>query len=151
MIELIAYLRVNGFKVYISSYTQQTFIRSVAAAYLDMDEAHAIGSVVDVDFDMAGNSARFYRQDSFLRKNAYKAEIIEYHIGQAPVFVAGNSGGDLEMLNYANLTQPHMVLVINHDDSIREYDYKKTDLLKTARQKNWKIVSMKTDFAKVFK
>ncbi len=150
MVDLIAYLKQNNFKVYVSSYTQQSFIRSITPHYLGLDKEHSIGSIVDLEFETIENKAAFVRQDNFILKNSLKAEVIEYQIGQAPIFVAGNSGGDIEMLNYANLIQSHMVLIIDHDDGEREFEYHDTDLLKMAKEKNWTIISMKNDFKTLF-
>lgn len=150
MIELIDYLKDNKFKVYISSYSQQSFVRSLTKNYLDIDKEQSIGSIVDLEFKPLENKASFIRQDSFLIKNLLKAELIEYQIGQAPILVAGNSNGDIEMLEYANLVSPHMVLIIDHDDSIREFEYRKNELIEKAEEKKWNIVSMKNDFKTIF-
>lgn len=150
MVDLIAYLKQHNFKVYVSSYTQQSFIRSITPHYLGLDKEHSIGSLVDLEFETVENKPAFVRQDDFVLKNSLKAEVIEYQIGQTPILVAGNSGGDIEMLEYANLTQPHMVLIVDHDDSEREFEYHDTGLLETAKENNWNIISMKNDFKTLF-
>lgn len=150
MIDLIDYLKQNDFKVYVSSYSQQTFVRSLTPHYLDINKENSIGSIVDLEFQTKENKASFVRQKDFLIKNSLKAEIIEYQIGQAPILVAGNSGGDIEMLKYANLIHPHMVIIIDHDDSEREFEYHKAELIETAKEYDWNIVSMKNDFKTIF-
>lgn len=151
MIELVDFLRENEFKVYISSYSQQSFIRSIALHYLDIDEEYGIGSIVDLEYTPLEKDGAFIRQNSFLIKNSLKAEVMEYQTGKKPIFVVGNSGGDLEILEYVSSTQPHMALIIDHDDEDREFKYRNTELLKKAKENKWNVVSMKNDFQTIFR
>ncbi len=151
MLELIELLKQKDFTVYISSYSQQTFIRSLTTEYLGIDKEHSIGSVVDLAAVFVDDKAQFVRGDNFVLKNKHKAEVIEYQFGKAPILVGGNSSGDMEMFDYANVVKPHKVIVIDHDDEKREYQYTKKALLEKAKKQNWTIVSMKNDFKQIFK
>ena len=77
------------------------------------------------------------------------------HIGQRPVFACGNEGGagDIAMLRYSQGSRyPSFQMIINHDDSAREYYYQEKDSasLKAAARNKWHVVSMKNDWKKIF-
>lgn len=151
MIELIEYLKENEFRVFISSYSQQSFTRIISEEYLKIKKENAIGSIDDLDFVIQGDSSNFIKGNKFLLKNEYKAEMLEYKIGESPIIVCGNSDGDMEMLQYCQTVKPHLVLILDHDDSVREYEYRKDNLLKIATKNKWTIISMKNDFRNIFK
>ena len=73
--------------------------------------------------------------------------------GRRPIFAAGNSNGDIEMLQYSQAgTQPSMQLLVRHDDAEREFDYvagaeKSLDL---AAAGGWTVTSIKNDWTRVF-
>jgi hypothetical protein len=75
------------------------------------------------------------------------------HIGRRPILVAGNSNGDIQMLEYAeHPSRPSLSLLVNHDDEEREFAYtagaeKSLDL---AKERGWVVVSVKNDWANVF-
>lgn len=80
---------------------------------------------------------------------------IELHIGKIPVFVAGNSDGDLQMLEYVTDNNPKgksLQLLVHHDDPQRKYSYDKgvEKTLEEAKTRDWNVVSMKNDFIKIF-
>jgi hypothetical protein len=80
---------------------------------------------------------------------------IQEHIGQRPVFACGNEGGagDIYMLKYSQGSRyPSFQMIINHDDSTREFYYQEKDSasLKAAAKYNWKVVSMKNDWNSIF-
>ena len=83
---------------------------------------------------------------------AGKAINIARHIGITPIFAAGNSIGDLEMLSYTKQNKfPALCLVVDHDDSEREYKYDfEKRVWQAAKQQGWFVVSMKNDFKVVF-
>jgi hypothetical protein len=80
-------------------------------------------------------------------------------IGRQPILAFGNSDGDLQMLQYTDAgTEPRLALILHHDDAKREYAYDRRSsigqldkALDEARERGWIIVSMKRDFATVFK
>lgn len=80
---------------------------------------------------------------------------IQLHIGKTPVIAAGNSDGDLQMLEYVNDNNPQkksLELLVHHDDPEREFSYEKgaERALEQAQQQNWNIISMKSDFQSIF-
>jgi hypothetical protein len=80
---------------------------------------------------------------------------IQVHIGQRPVFACGNEGGggDIAMLKYCQGSSfPTFQLMVNHDDSTREYYYQEKDSasLKAAFKNKWQVVSMRNDWKQVF-
>ena len=78
---------------------------------------------------------------------------IQLHIGRPPILAGGNSDGDIEMMEFAEASgKPYLNLLLRHDDSDREYetDHGAERALKTAKERNWTIISMKEDFAVMF-
>ena len=88
-----------------------------------------------------------------------KAVNIQAHIGRRPIFAAGNSAGDTEMLEYAHTGErPSLCLVVDHDDAEREYEYAGASvtnpdaesIVDTAGRLGWTVVSMRDDWNRVF-
>jgi hypothetical protein len=78
---------------------------------------------------------------------------IELHIGRRPILAAGNSDGDIEMLEHAeDERRPWLCLLLHHDAAAREYAYDQgaEKSLQLARERGWTVVSMKDDFKTVF-
>ena len=79
---------------------------------------------------------------------------IRLRVGKGPIMAFGNSSDDMKMLEYASASEhPSLSLTLYHDDAAREYAYDKgaEKILKAARNNDWVIVSMKKDFARIFK
>lgn len=154
MLELIKYLKDNGFSVYIVSTSLQGFIRSFSESSLRVVKGNVIGSAVAFEYKIKNGKAKFVRMEKWiLPYNAKegKAERIRERVGKTPILAFGNSGGDLAMLEWTDTnTYRHLILVLDHNDSDREYFYQKERLLKIARERNWIIVRMKEDFKVVF-
>ncbi|WP_244239352.1 HAD family hydrolase [Corallococcus carmarthensis] len=157
MLELLQYLRANGFQTWISSGGGVDFMRAVSEDTYDIPPQQVIGSSLKEKFD-EGNGNPVLRREArvdHLNDKAGKPVGIDQHIGRRPVFAAGNvrSGGDIQMLQYTK-EQPHpgFALLINHDDAEREFAYaEKNDAsLKAARQGGWTVVSMRQDWKRIF-
>jgi hypothetical protein len=89
---------------------------------------------------------------SFNDKEAKPANI-ELHIGQRPVMAVGNSDGDLAMMTYAaDREGPSLSVLVHHDDDDREYSYTRgtEDALKVAKERGWAVVSMRSDWNRIF-
>ena len=157
MIELIDYLEDHGFKVYIVSTSQQEFIRSISKEILKIPQEQIIGTMVGFSLEYSGKSKKpeFIRKpDYFTPYNADENKVVRIRErGLVPsVFAFGNSSGDLAMLEVtAAVELPSLVCILDHDDSEREYEYHKSELLKIAEKNNWNIVRMKTDFKTIFR
>lgn len=155
MIELIDYLADHGFKVYIVSTSQQEFIRSVSKDILNIPKNQIIGTMVGFSllFD-SKNHPVFIRKSSYFEPyNADENKVVRIRErGLLPsIFAFGNSSGDLAMLEMTAATGlPNMVCILDHDDPEREFEYHKSNLLKTATKNAWTVVSMKRDFRVLF-
>jgi hypothetical protein len=155
MIELIDYLTDHGFKVYIVSTSQQEFIRSVSKDILNIPKDQIIGTMVGFSFQFGGNNNPvFIRKSSYFEPyNADENKVVRIRErGLLPsIFAFGNSSGDLAMLEVTAASGlPNMVCILDHDDSEREFEYHKSNLLKTATKNAWTVVSMKRDFRVLF-
>ncbi|MEX0635294.1 MAG: HAD family hydrolase [Ferruginibacter sp.] len=155
-IELLQYLRANGFKTFICSGGTVELIRSISQDFYGIPKDQVIGSSFKYVFlDSNSSILRQPSLNSFDDKGAKPANI-QLHIGQRPIFACGNEGGggDIAMLKYSQASKyPSFQLIVNHNDSTREYFYQEKDSasLKAAAKNSWHVVSMKDDWKKVFK
>jgi hypothetical protein len=155
MIELIDYLTDYGFKVYIVSTSQQEFIRSVSKDILNIPIEQIIGTMVAFSLRIGGNNDPvFIRKSSYFEPyNADEDKVVRIRErGLLPsIFAFGNSSGDLAMLEVTAASRlPNMVCILDHDDPAREYEYHKSNLLKSATKNAWTVVSMQRDFRILF-
>jgi hypothetical protein len=79
-----------------------------------------------------------------------KAVNILYEVGKVPVIAMGNSPGDYPMLQFSKNSPHSLQMIVNHDDSAREYDYDYEIMKKMCRENGWLEISMKNDFKVVF-
>jgi len=165
MLQLIRYLLNNDFTVYLVSGSQTAFLRAmVQSAGLPLDSSRTIGSTISFVYqETGGHVTEFIRQDSYMTPMSDqkgKAELIMNQIGKTPIFAAGNTMGDYQMLltsTYGSLINQSngikvngFSMIINHDDPAREYKYPSKELMKEAKKHNWSIISMKNDFNTMF-
>jgi phosphoserine phosphatase len=159
-IELMAFLRANGFKTFIVSGGGLDFMRAFAERAYGVPPWQVIGSTVKTHFQMVDGRCELMKLaelGSFNDRDA-KVENIGLHIGRKPIFAFGNSDGDLAMLRYTmSGTGPCMSLLLHHDDAVREMEYDRefrlsplSEALDRAAEFGIRIVSMKNDWAKVF-
>ena len=154
-IELLNYLRANGFKTYICTGGTVEFVRSISSEYYGIPKYQVIGTSFQYAFVDSNNTIfRKAALNSFNDKTAKPANI-QLQIGQRPVLACGNEGGagDIAMLEYCQTSKyPSFQLIVNHDDEAREYFYQEKDSasLKAAAKNNWHVISMKNDWKKVF-
>ena len=148
MLELISYLRENGFRVLIVSGSEQFFVRCMVnpATAIPMTELHGLKRELlfsDNDFLMGTQ----FLNDATV--GIGKPITIHYATGAKPIFAFGNTSGDNEMLAYALSNKNHrsMAMWLDHDDGAREYVYAGG----VADITHLRKVSMKHDFAKIFK
>jgi len=157
MEELLELLRASGFQLYLVSGSPQEFIRSFSEETLDIGLEKVIGDTISVKFEIReGNNIVFVRKDAVVEPEVLregKPENIRMRIGRSAILAFGNSYDDIAMLESAGAGGlPHLSLTLHHDDKKREYAYDKgaQKVLKTAKQRNWVIVSMKNDFKTIF-
>ena len=157
MLELLAYLRANGFETWICSGGGIYFMRVITEEIYGIPPQQVIGSHAKTVFSVVDGVSTFAREagNVVVNDRAGKPVGIDLHIGRQPIFAAGNvrSGGDIEMLTHCQ-GSPHasLQLLVNHDDAEREYAYAEKDgaSLKAAEANGWQVVSMKQDWARVF-
>lgn len=154
-IELLNYLRANGFKTFICTGGTIEFVRGISQKLYGIPKEQVIGTTFKYKF--VDSTRKIMRQpaiDIFNDKEA-KPVAIQQHIGQRPVFACGNEGGqgDIAMLKYSQGSKyPSFQMIVNHDDSSREFFYAEKDSasLKASEMNRWHVVSMKDDWKTVF-
>ncbi len=154
-IELLNYLRANGFKTFICTGGTIEFVRGISDELYGIPKSQVIGTTFKYAFTDSNRTLTRKPELALLNDKGGKPIGIQTHIGQRPVFACGNerSGGDIEMLMYAqSSTYKSFQLLINHDDATREaaYQEKDTASLKAAAANNWQVVSMQKDWKTIF-
>ncbi|WP_174352255.1 HAD family hydrolase [Serratia proteamaculans] len=161
MLELLNYLRANGFKTYIVSGGGVDFIRPWAERVYGIPPEQVVGSTDKVKFEVdKKGQPKLIKQGviNFIDDGDNKPVAINRFIGRKPILAFGNSDGDLPMLQYVASGQgPNLVLYLHHDDAEREYAYDRKSSfgkldkgLDVARDKGWPVVSMKKDWTSVY-
>ena len=126
MLELLAYLRANGFKTFIVSGGGIEFMRPWTEKVYGVPPEQVVGSSIKTQFEMKDGDADLMRlpQVNFIDDKAGKPVGINEHIGRRPIAAFGNSDGDLEMLQWTTLgDRPGFGMIIHHTDAEREYAY----------------------------
>jgi phosphoglycolate phosphatase-like HAD superfamily hydrolase len=129
MLELLAYLRANGFKTFIVSGGGVEFMRVWAEGVYGIPPEQVIGSSIVTKFEMREGIPVLTRlpQLNFMDDNVGKPVAINMHIGRRPIAAFGNSDGDLQMLQWtAAGSGSRFALLVHHTDAIREYAYEAT-------------------------
>ncbi|MBI4864895.1 MAG: haloacid dehalogenase-like hydrolase [Candidatus Riflebacteria bacterium] len=160
MIELLAYLRANGFKTFIVTGGGGEFVRPWAERVYGIPPEQVIGSTVKTKFVVRDGAPLLVRlpEMDFVDDKAGKPVGIQQHIGRRPIAAFGNSDGDHQMLQYtAAGGGARLCLLVHHDDGAREWAYDRHSHVGTldkawdeAMAKGWTVVSMKNDWNKVF-
>ena len=157
MMELISYLKVNHFKVYIASAGGVDFMRSFIPEVYGIPKDHIIGSRMKVHY--ANGNIIKDAGIGFIDDHASKPVAIYNHIGKRPIAAFGNSDGDLEMLQYTQSNKKYktLQLYVHHTDEDREWKYDRKSLegkldkgLDYALKNNWTIVDMKKEWKVIY-
>ena len=151
MVELLRYLEASGFTNYIASGGGRDFMRPVTAQMYGIPPERVIGSSVGLDFT-DGHLVTTSRPE-FLNDGPVKAVRIWSRTGRRPIFAAGNSNGDIEMLQFTDATPgPSMSMLVLHDDDTREFAYTAgaERALDLAADAGWTVASMRDEWATVF-
>jgi phosphoglycolate phosphatase-like HAD superfamily hydrolase len=162
MIEVMQYLRANGYKIFIVTGGGQDFVRSYSERVYGVPPEQVIGSTADVTFsyDKTGK-AILTKVPQGVRVDDKTGKPIGIHlmIGRRPVAAFGNSDGDQQMLEYTQAGGgARLMMLVHHDDATREFAYGAeskigtfSDALMTeANQKGWTVISMKNDWKRIF-
>ncbi len=150
MVELLRYLEGNGFTNYIASGGGRDFMRPITTQMYGLPPERVIGSSVGLDFK-DGQLLTTSRPE-FLDDGPIKPVRIWGRTGRRPILAAGNSNGDIHMLQYAHSANPSLCLLLLHDDADREFDYVAgaEKALDEAKANEWTVVSIRNCWATVF-
>ncbi|MCW1411902.1 haloacid dehalogenase-like hydrolase [Rhizobium sp. 1AS11] len=162
MIELLAYLRDNGFKTFIVSGGGIELMRPWAEEVYGIPPEQVIGSSIKTEFRMQDDTPTLFRlpEVNFIDDKAGKPVGINQHIGRRPIAAFGNSDGDLQMLQWTTMAggPARLGVLIHHTDAEREYAYDRDTefgrldkALDAASIAGWTVVDMKADWKQVFK
>jgi haloacid dehalogenase-like hydrolase len=160
MLEVLAYLRANGFKTYIVSGGGIEFMRPWTERVYGIPPEQVIGSSIKTKFDMRESGPALVRlpEINFIDDKAGKPVGIQQHIGRRPIAAFGNSDGDLHMLQWtAAGPGPRFCLYVHHTDAEREWAYDRQSHigqldkgLDEAFTKGWTIADMKRDWKAIY-
>jgi phosphoserine phosphatase len=161
MLELLVYLRANGFKTYLVTGSDVEFVRDLAQRVYGIPPEQVIGSTVKYKYGQTNGAVsltRFAQVDNLV-DGAAKPLAIDRVIGRRPVIAFGNADGDVPMLEWTSAGDgPRLAVLVHHTDGAREYAYDRTAKsgkldkgLDEAGVKGWLVVDMKDDWKTVFK
>jgi haloacid dehalogenase-like hydrolase len=160
MLELLAYLRANGFKTFIVSGGGVEFLRPWTEKIYGVPPEQVIGSSIKTKFVMRDGIPTIFRlpEVNFIDDKAGKPVGINEYIGRRPIAAFGNSDGDLEMLQWTTLADGiRFGMIIHHTDAEREYAYDRQSrfgrldvALDLAATNHWTVVDMKRDWRIIF-
>jgi hypothetical protein len=160
MIELLAYLRGNGFKTFIVSGGGVEFMRPWTERVYGVPPEQVIGSSIKTKFQMRDGRPELFRlpEINFVDDGPGKPVGINEYIGRRPIAAFGNSDGDLEMLQWTTMSGGiRLGLIVHHTDAAREYAYDRNTAfgrldkaLDAAALNHWLVVDMKNDWKTIF-
>jgi phosphoserine phosphatase len=166
MVELLEYLRANGFKTYIVSGGGIEFMRPMTEKVYGVPPEQVIGSSIETKYEVKDDKPVLMRLPKihFIDDKAGKPVGINEFIGRRPVAAFGNSAGDREMLEWTGAGGgARLMMLVFHDDAGREYAYGPANglpdtkfgtfpesLMKEAKAKGWVVISMKDDWKRIF-
>jgi phosphoglycolate phosphatase-like HAD superfamily hydrolase len=166
MLEVLAFLRANGFKTFIVSGGGIEFMRPTTEAVYGIPPEQVVGSTIETKYEMQDDKPVLMRLPKvhFIDDKAGKPVGINMFIGRRPVAAFGNSGGDREMLEWTGAgSGMRLMMLVFHDDAKREYAYGPANglpdtkfgtfpqsLMEEAKKKGWVVISMKDDWKRIF-
>lgn len=167
MLEVMQYLRSNGFKTYIVTGGGQDFVRVYSQQVYGIPPEQVVGTVAGTKYGYRKDGTPFLTKEPKLLLNdndAGKPEGIHLMIGRRPYAAFGNSTGDREMLEWTGAgAGARLKMLLLHDDAVREYAYGPaqglpdtkvgtftSELYDEAKKDGWNVISMKNDWRRVF-
>ena len=160
MLEVLAYLRANGFKTFIVSGGGIEFMRPWTEKVYGIPPEQVIGSSIKTKFELRNGKPVLARlpELNFIDDKEGKPVAIQQHIGRRPIIAFGNSDGDFQMLEWTTAGKgPRLALIVHHDDAQREFAYdrgshigKLEKGLDEAPQRGWTIISMQNDWKSIY-
>lgn len=156
MLELLAYLRASGFKTFIVSGGGIEFMRPWAERVYGIPPEQVVGSSIKTKYEVRDGKPVIARlpEINFIDDKAGKPVGIHQHIGRRPIFAAGNSDGDFQMLEWTTSGDGlRFGLIVHHDDGDREWAYDRDSHIGQLKrgldegpQRGWTIISMQRDW-----
>ncbi|HWQ93287.1 MAG TPA: HAD family hydrolase [Clostridia bacterium] len=160
MLELLAYLRANGFKTFVVSGGGIEFMRPWTERVYGIPPEQVVGSSIKTQYEVRDGKPVLMRlpELSFMDDKAGKPVGINSHIGRRPVMAFGNSDGDFQMLEWTTAgSGPRFGLIVHHTEAQREWAYDRDShfgrldqALDEAPRRGWVVVDMKQDWNRVY-
>ena len=160
MLEVLAYLRANGFKTYVVSGGGVEFMRVFAEQAYGIPPEQVIGSRIKMQYAMRNGKAELLRlpEVEFIDDKEGKPVAINAAIGRRPIMAFGNSDGDFQMLEWTTAgAGPRFGLIVHHTDADREWAYDRTSHigqlirgLDEAQRRRWIVADMKKDWNAIY-
>jgi hypothetical protein len=160
MLELLGYLRANGFKTYIVSGGGIEFMRPWTEAVYGIPPEQVVGSSIKTEFAEHNGQPVLMRlpEMNFVDDGSGKPIGINQHVGRRPIAAFGNSDGDLQMLQWTMAGHgARFAMIVHHTDAEREWAYDHDShvghldkALDEARNKGWTIADMKRDWNSIY-
>jgi phosphoserine phosphatase len=160
MLEVLAYLRANGFRTFIVSGGGIEFMRPWTERVYGIPPEQVVGSSIRTKLEMRDGRPVLVRlpELNFVDDKDGKPVGIHQHIGRRPIAAFGNSDGDLQMLQWTTTGHgPHFALYVRHTDAEREWAYdRKSPVgrldkgLEEAQARGWTVVDMKRDWKVIY-
>jgi haloacid dehalogenase-like hydrolase len=161
MIELLAYLRANGFKTFIVSGGGIEFMRPWTEKVYGIPPEQVVGSSIKTKYEMRDGKPVLMRlpEINFIDDKTGKPVGINSHIGRRPIAAFGNSDGDQQMLEWTQAGDgARLMMLVHHDDAVREFAYGAESkigtfsdaLMAEAKKDGWTVISMKDDWKTIF-
>ena len=153
VVQLIQYLQDNQFEVYIVSGSDPQFTRTFCEDAANIPSRNVIGTTILTRWVETDTGSYFIRVNKFvepINDEAGKPVNILNKTGKVPVIAVGNSHGDYHMLEYSKNAPLSLQMIVNHDDSVREYVYDYEKMKTMCKDNGWQEISMKNDFKVIF-
>jgi phosphoglycolate phosphatase-like HAD superfamily hydrolase len=161
MLEVLAYLRANGFKTFIVSGGGIEFMRPWTEQVYGIPPEQVVGSSVKTKYEMQDGKPVLMRlpEMNFINDKTGKPIGINSHIGRRPIAAFGNSDGDQQMLEWTQAGGgARLMMLVHHDDATREWAYGpeskigtfSDSLMAEAKKDGWTVISMKDDWKRIF-
>jgi len=161
MVELLAYLRANGFKTFIVSGGGIEFMRPWTEKVYGIPPEQVVGSSIKTKYEMRDGKPVLMRlpEMNFIDDKAGKPVGINSHIGRRPIAAFGNSDGDQQMLEWTQAgSGARLMMLVHHDDAAREFAYGAESkigtfsdaLMAETKHEGWTVISMKDDWKTIF-
>ena len=161
MVELLAYLRANGFKTFIVSGGGIEFMRPWTEKVYGIPPEQVVGSSIKTKYEMRDGKPVLMRlpEMNFIDDKTGKPVGINEHIGRRPIAAFGNSDGDQQMLEWTQAgSGARLMMLVHHDDAVREFAYGAESkigtfsdaLMAEAKKNDWTVISMKDDWKAIF-